>query len=55
LAALLLKQIFMFVMLDTTFQHVSGIYVRCSIRCSNILAWFSVPCFMLDCTRTLFY
>jgi hypothetical protein len=32
----------MFVMLDTLFQHVSGISVRCWIQCSNILTRFSV-------------
>jgi len=53
LVSLLLKQISMFVLLDTMFQHVSGIYVRCWIRCSNIMAKFSVPCFMLVCTRAL--
>jgi hypothetical protein len=53
LAALLLKQISMFVFLDTMFQHMLGIYVRCWIRCSNILTRFSVPSFMLICTRTL--
>jgi len=55
LAALLLKQISMIVMLDTMFQHVSGISVRCWIRCSNIMTQFSVPCFMPACTGTLFY
>ena len=54
-AALLLKQISMFVLLDTIFQHVSGILVRCWIRCSNILARFSVHCFMPICTRALYY
>jgi len=37
LAALLLKQISLFVLLDTMFQHVLGISVRCWIRYSNIL------------------
>jgi len=55
LAALFLKQIFMFAMLDTMFQHVLGISVRCWIRCSNILAQFSVHGFMPICTRMLSY
>ena len=37
------------------FQHVSGISLRCWIQCSNILARFSVPCFMFVCTRALYY
>jgi len=37
------------------FQHVSGISVRCWIRCSNILARFIVPCFRHVCTGALFY
>jgi len=55
LTALLLKQISMIVMLDTRFQHVLGIFVRCWIWCSNILAQFSMPCFMSCCTRALSY
>jgi len=55
LAALLLKQISLFVLLDTMFQHVSGISLRRLIQCSNILAQFSVPCFMPVCTRALYY
>ena len=54
LATLLLKQISLLVLLDTMFQHVLGISVRCWIRCSNILARFSVG-FMPICTRTLYY
>ena len=46
MAALLLKQIFMVVLLDTMFRHVLGIFVRCWIWCSNILTRFSVPGFM---------
>jgi len=55
LAALLLKQISMFVMLDTMFQHVLGISTRCWIWCFNTLARFSVPCFMHVCTHALPY
>jgi len=55
LATLLLKQISLFVLLDTMFQHVSGISVRCWLRCSNIRAQFIGPCFMLVSTRALFY
>jgi len=45
----------MIVLLETMFQHVLGISVRCWIRCSNILARFSVPWFMPICTRALYY
>jgi len=45
----------MFVLLDTMFQHVSGISVRCWIRCSNIVDRFSEPCFMPVCTCALYY
>jgi hypothetical protein len=52
---LLLKQISMSVMLDIMFQHVLGIFTRCWIWCSNILARFSVSCFMSCTTRALSY
>jgi len=55
IGCIIAKKIYMFVMLDTMFQHVLGISVRCWIRCSNILARFSLPCFMPDCTRALSY
>jgi len=54
LAALLLKQISMFVLLDTNvptcFRHLCTML---DTRCSNILARFNVPCFMPVCTCTL--
>ena len=46
LAALLLRQISMYVLLEQMFQHGSGIYVRCWTECSNILARFSMPEFL---------
>jgi len=51
LAVLLLKQIFMFVLLEPMFQHDSRMSVRCWIQCSNILARFNVPCILPVCTR----
>jgi len=56
LAALLLKQISMYVLLEQIFQHGSGIYVRCWTECSNILAWFSVAEFLqCMCARLILF
>jgi hypothetical protein len=54
LVVLLLNLISLYVLLEPMFQHVLGIFVRCWIRCSNILTRFSVPGFMPICTRALY-